>query len=874
MASLQLFRGTISLVGPTVDILAQDTIIPDTNPFIPTNVPYHITVVSKNELRTLKSDAQTLHQLQEAIGQEPPLLHALGLGGYPLEKPAVFFVVIIWAKGQQLRKRLGLPPKHFHITLSQQDTHDIDKGIDSLLGDPPSTLPLELLDHLAFTLFAVDDYARAKEFAVQLCRRTPESEKGFLRLGDAALKLSEHKLAMLSYAFAYQKSPENDTKAQTYTLRRVLQCAQETEWGTICAERELEQIPDDIALIILRPWSSDLRVRISEANTEVPTLCIMPRDHLFIPAATFRLSGDFYYRLPRFFRWLVPFRIALMSQPREALDIAALGSVHLGIRHVLTLTEETPLPKEWFHGTPVRNTFCPIPNYHPPTVEQVDIIIKLLCNEDHGPVLIHCGGGKGRAGTVAACYIVAFGFSPPPLEPITLTQPTMSAPEAIAALRAIRPGSIETEQQEAFVSKWCSTIWRRQSVVPRLVPEPLPCPLEIDGSLEFSTNLFIFVGLPGSGKSWVSHALLARDPDGWTWISQDEAGNRSACETAIGRSRQKRKVIFDRCNTSRDDRKAWLALAALWAVSPVCVWFDYPIELCVSRAQNRYNHPTLPPGGRVRNAVKQMQEIFIAPSREEGFSAVVIIRSFAAAEEFVRRVSSPINLFKFPRTAHIINLGAATDDDIVVGGLPLDGASSDAHIVITEKVDGANIGFSLSADRTQVIVQNRSHYVNPASHAQFKKLGLWVDTHREDLYKVLDRDPYFAQRYVLFGEWLTTVHSVTYTKLPDWFIAFDLYDRTTRSWADRNALASLLAGTQIRLTPLVYEGPMPSEEELKTMVQRQSQFTEGRLEGVYVKLEREGKVVGRGKVVRGDFIAGNEHWTKGILRSNQLEFDK
>ena len=268
-----------------------------------------------------------------------------------------------------------------------------------------------------------------------------------------------------------------------------------------------------------------------------------------------------------------------------------------------------------------------------------------------------------------------------------------------------------------------------------------------------------------------------------------------------------------------------------------------------------------------------MQELFTTPSRKEGFSAIVTIRSFAAAEEFVQRVSAPVNLFKFPRTAHLINLGAATDDDIIVGGLHIDGASPDAHVIITEKVDGANMGFSLSADRTQVIVQNRSHYVNPASHAQFKKLGQWVDAHREDLYKILDRDPYFAQRYVLFGEWLTTVHSVTYTKLPDWFIAFDLYDRTTRTWADRRVLASLLDGTQIRLTPLVYEGPMPSEEELKAMVQRQSQFTEGRVEGVYVKVEKEGKVVGRGKVVRSDFIAGNEHWTKGILRSNQLEFE-
>ncbi|KAI0348324.1 hypothetical protein BDW22DRAFT_1341445 [Trametopsis cervina] len=874
--ALQLFRGTISLVGPEVDALATQTAVPERYEFARTNIPYHITVLSKDEIRDLESkltSEQVFQELQRELGSEPPSLHSLGIGGHPNQsRPEVLFVVIIWAKGQQLRKKLGLPPKHFHITLSQQDAHGIDKGIDSLFRYVSTHSSPELLDDLVVTLFSMGNYARAKEFSAWLCEKTSNSKKGFLRLAGSSLKLREYKTAMLAYACAYKRPPTDDLKPQAFCLDRLLSCAKETEWGPICTDGEIRQLPREINWLLTEPWSSELRDRINEEFVQVPTLVRASREQLFLPPPILHSSSDqFFYPLPRFFRWLVPYRIALMSTPRDARDIETLASPHIGIRHVLTLTEETPLPKEWFQGVPVKNTFCPIPNHYPPTVEQMDLIVKLLCQEENLPMLIHCGGGKGRAGTVAACYLAAFGFSQPPLNRAGPTHPTMPASDAIAALRAIRPESIESKQQEAFVSQWCSTIWKRQSVFPEVVPEPPPSSLKIDGKIESSSNLFIFVGLPGSGKSWVSHALMARDPRGWAWINQDEAGNRSAVETAIGHSRAKERVILDRCNTSSDDRKSWLALAMHWAESPVCVWFDYSVDLCTSRAQNRIDHPTLPPGGRVRNAVMQMKEVFTRPSRQEGFAAVVTIRSFAAAEEFIQTVSAPVNMHRFPRTAHLINLGAATDDDIVSDGLQVDKFSIDTHVVITEKVDGANMGFSLSADRTQILVQNRSHYINPQSHAQFKKLGRWVESHREDLYKILGRDPYFAQRYVLFGEWLTTVHSVTYTKLPSWFLAFDLYDRTTDSWADRSTLVNILADTQIRATPLIHEGPMPSEEELKAMVQRQSQFTEERLEGVYVKMEHEGKVVARGKVVRSDFIAGNEHWTKGNLRANQLE---
>jgi atypical dual specificity phosphatase len=51
-------------------------------------------------------------------------------------------------------------------------------------------------------------------------------------------------------------------------------------------------------------------------------------------------------------------------------------------------------------------------------------------------VAVHCGAGLGRTGTLVACYLVAGG---------------LSAEDAIAKVRRLRPGSIETAEQEAAV---------------------------------------------------------------------------------------------------------------------------------------------------------------------------------------------------------------------------------------------------------------------------------------------------------------------------------------------------------------------------------------------------------------------------------------
>ena len=870
---LQKYRGGVALSGSGIDDLATASLrssVIDTNSFSLINPrEYHITLLTKDELRTV-----ALEKLASLTSElDTRHIFSLGIGGK--SRGGVYWVVIIWAVGQQIRKQLGLPPKHFHITLSSSDEHDIDKGIESLLS-PVSVERLSggVLDHAIVTFQAFGKYYKAKEYALQFASQEL-SAKGFLRLADAAFSVKEFKLAMLSYACAWERL--DDGKPLSYCFKKLIQCSRETEWGHVFQEEEIDQLnslPTDLSSSLIAPWSEGLRVTLSEQQFR-PSLLLESRQSLFVPSS----QGSGFYKLPRFFRWLIPYHFAIMSTPRNEDDITALSSPHLAIRKVLTLTEETPLSESWFRRKRITNTFLPVANYCAPSIEQMNAIMQLFSDQGNLPLLVHCGGGKGRAGTVAACYLAACGFSKPSFR----DHPEMSAADAISALRSLRPGSLETSRQEVFVSRWCSMIWKRQSIYPDIPSEPSPCPLEIEGTFQSSegSNFFVLVGLPGSGKTWFSKSLLARNSEGWVHISQDETGSRAFCETAVGRAPKKgQRALLDRCNTSDEDRKQWVKLASNWCISPVCVWFDYPATLCTSRAQMRVDHPTLMPGGRVRSAVKQMQQAFVRPTIQEGWKAIFVVRSFEAAQEGVRRLSTPPLIYKFPRTPHLINVGAATDDDLhtdlaafssLVSTSCQGTAGCPARIVVTEKIDGANMGLSLSSSRDRIVVQNRSHYVNSSSHEQFRKLDAWIDRHNEGLRQILDRDPYFAERYILFGEWVYATHSIAYSHLPDWLLVYDLYDRSTKTFTDSQGLKALLEGTNICTVPVLFEGDrMPTKEELLGMIQRRSQFYDGRVEGVYVKVEENGWVRLRGKVVRSDFIAGNEHWSRGIIRANEL----
>ena len=131
--------------------------------------------------------------------------------------------------------------------------------------------------------------------------------------------------------------------------------------------------------------------------------------------------------------------------------------------------------------------------------------MEIIMNPSNMPALIHCTAGMGRTGTIAACYLVAFGFNSPKHN---LESPTMEATDAISALRALRPGSVETAEQEALVAKWASVIWKRRSVFRPVVDEPPPCSLEAIGEIPPDADLLVLIGLQGMSIDSIQRRAL------------------------------------------------------------------------------------------------------------------------------------------------------------------------------------------------------------------------------------------------------------------------------------------------------------------------------------------------------------------------------
>lgn len=252
-------------------------------------------------------------------------------------------------------------------------------------------------------------------------------------------------------------------------------------------------------------------------------------------------------------------------------------------------------------------------------------------------------------------------------------------------------------------------------------------------------------------------------------------------------------------------------------------------------------------------------------------------------------------ILKYPRTAHIIGSQLQKNDKKAIINFSF---LKDKPIIIEEKVDGANSGISFYDE--ELYLQSRGRYLTGGFRERhFDKFKYFAGLHISDLYKLL------GEKYIMYGEWMSSLHSIYYDILPSYFLEFDIYDKDKRVFLATLERQSLLKDYPfIESVPIVYTANKfdLKFEKFKSFINQSKFISNDHLnslrqaikfkklnyvkfikkidqtnlaEGLYVKWEEKGIVKGRYKYVRQSFTQivndSNEHWLNRPIVLNKLK---
>ena len=248
---------------------------------------------------------------------------------------------------------------------------------------------------------------------------------------------------------------------------------------------------------------------------------------------------------------------------------------------------------------------------------------------------------------------------------------------------------------------------------------------------------------------------------------------------------------------------------------------------------------------------------------------------------------------KYPRTQHLEGSRLQPGDE------DLDqvrfAAIRGRHVVVEEKMDGANAGLSFTP-AGELLLQSRGHYLDGgARERHFDLFKQWGQAHAPALFEAL------GARYIVYGEWLYAKHTCFYDALPHYFMEFDVYDREADQYLDTPSRAALLGGLPVVPVKVLSSGPATTKAALLEDLGPSHFRTEGwrarldeaateagddpaavrahtdgddAMEGLYLKVEEDGRVVERLKWVRHTFhnaiLDSGTHWSKRRVVPNRL----
>ena len=251
-------------------------------------------------------------------------------------------------------------------------------------------------------------------------------------------------------------------------------------------------------------------------------------------------------------------------------------------------------------------------------------------------------------------------------------------------------------------------------------------------------------------------------------------------------------------------------------------------------------------------------------------------------------------IYKYPRTHHVEGSKKQFgDEELNFVSLK---EYSDYCIVLEEKLDGANSGISFS-NEGKLLLQSRGHYLTGGYRERhFNLFKSWAYSKQSELFELL------GTRYVMYGEWLYAKHTIFYTKLPHYFLEFDIFDKEKEIFLNTPNRKKMLSKYPFIVSvPVLYEGDYFGINSLEDYVKQSLYIDNNHLEilkmvcekhnidynkvlketdssvlseGLYIKVEDDEKVVDRLKYIRSSFlttvIESETHWLDRPIVPNQL----
>lgn len=153
--------------------------------------------------------------------------------------------------------------------------------------------------------------------------------------------------------------------------------------------------------------------------------------------------------MPAGFKWFLPGRLAGSARPgllnELEHDLAFLERAKI-VRVVSLTPRPLSLPDS---ATDLEIVHFPIPDMGIPTPRACEHLCRgLVADLDRRPTLLHCHGGLGRTGMIAACCLVTLGVHPGP---------------ALRFVRAQNINYVQTRAQELFIEHYGAWLERRAS---------------------------------------------------------------------------------------------------------------------------------------------------------------------------------------------------------------------------------------------------------------------------------------------------------------------------------------------------------------------------------------------------------------------------